>query len=265
MPAGISGNAVLSDVVAASTGDQRRITYRAALPVAWPKDHAAPASYELSLPRDVTALDAFNRKYDGRCGRSEHFAREPLARLQPGALRAARWTTQTSSACVPRSRRTRRRSGSTPSTVVSGMTTASTWSRSSTIIMQNQPNDWGYSEGATLHGGRPRAARRGLRREQSRERVDPARHDPHRQVMNGGRLRDVKIDTLVVESIDDAGPDSDARYDALSEKADLILFNVIARSAPTRVRSHGRARSQAASTSSSSSTRATRSRWSTRR
>ena len=98
-----------------------------------------------------------------------------------------------------------------------------------TIIARNQPNDWGYSEAQRFI----EAAREPL------EEVTVANNLASEsilrdttltgKVMNGGRLRDVRIDTLVVESVDDAGPDFDARYDALSERADLILFNGHAR------------------------------------
>ena len=54
------------------SGDKKKITYEASLAVIWPKDRAAPATYALALPRDITALAAFNQKYDGSCGRNEY-------------------------------------------------------------------------------------------------------------------------------------------------------------------------------------------------
>ena len=42
-----------------------------------------------SLPRDVTALDAFNRKYDGRCGRSQHGAENFWHDFKPGTASCA--------------------------------------------------------------------------------------------------------------------------------------------------------------------------------
>jgi len=62
----------LKNVVETVDGDKKRITYEASLAVIWPKGRATPASYDLVLPKDVTALDAFNAKYDGACGRNEY-------------------------------------------------------------------------------------------------------------------------------------------------------------------------------------------------
>lgn len=56
----------------AAAGDKKKITYQAALAVVWPKNRERPSSYQLALPKDVTALDAFNAKYDGTCGRNEY-------------------------------------------------------------------------------------------------------------------------------------------------------------------------------------------------
>ena len=53
-------------------GRGEAIKYKARLPVAWPKGATAPQSYDLVLPRDITKLDAFNAKYDGKCGRNEY-------------------------------------------------------------------------------------------------------------------------------------------------------------------------------------------------
>ncbi|MBX3230843.1 MAG: hypothetical protein KIT84_01390 [Labilithrix sp.] len=55
-----------------SANGTKKIAYRAAVPVAWPKSSRAPATYPLVLPRDVSALARFNAKYDGACGESHY-------------------------------------------------------------------------------------------------------------------------------------------------------------------------------------------------
>lgn len=62
----------LTNVRETVSGDKKKITYEASLAVIWPKGRAAPSSYDLVLPKDVTALAAFNTKYDGTCGRNEY-------------------------------------------------------------------------------------------------------------------------------------------------------------------------------------------------
>lgn len=62
----------LTNVRETLEGDKKRITYEASLAVVWPKGSARPESYALALPKDTTALAAFNAKYDGTCGRNEY-------------------------------------------------------------------------------------------------------------------------------------------------------------------------------------------------
>jgi hypothetical protein len=67
------GHVQLTDVSETPSGAKKTIAYKALLPVAWPKTgRQAPATYELPLPKDVTALAAFNAKYDGKCGTNEY-------------------------------------------------------------------------------------------------------------------------------------------------------------------------------------------------
>ncbi|MBX3209882.1 MAG: hypothetical protein KF764_32935 [Labilithrix sp.] len=218
------GNVVLSDVTETASGDQRRIAYRASLPVAWPRGDAPPASYDLVLPRDASALETFNRKYDGRCGRSDHGAENFWHDFRPGAL-----TCMLADADVVR-----------PAAAVTAHAEAPpkypeyglVWADGRldavaifTIIGRNAPDDWGYTEAQRFLDD----ARRGLEGASVTE--NRASRSVLRdatltgKVMHGGRLRDVEVDVLVVESIDDAGADFDERYDALSERADLVLFN----------------------------------------
>ncbi len=66
------GQAKLTNVKTTAEAGGKRISYHAKFPVAWPKSRKIPKSYELVLPKDARALDAFNAKYDGKCGKDEY-------------------------------------------------------------------------------------------------------------------------------------------------------------------------------------------------
>lgn len=53
-------------------GAKTRTTYSASVSVIVPAGQPVPRRYDLALPIDVTTLDAFNEKYDGRCGTNEY-------------------------------------------------------------------------------------------------------------------------------------------------------------------------------------------------
>ncbi|MBX3201269.1 MAG: hypothetical protein KF894_24240 [Labilithrix sp.] len=222
------GNVVLTDVTESREGDRRRVAYRASLPVAWPRDAAPPESYTLVLPLDAGALAAFDQRYDGPCGRSEHGRESFWHDFRPAAA-----TCLLADADVVR-----------PVAVVGAHAEAErkypeyrmVWADDRldvvalfTIIAANEPDDWGYTEAQRFLDD----AARGLVDASVRENraTTSILRDATLtgKVMNGGRLRDVRVDALVVESIDEAGADFDERYDALSERADLVLFNGHAR------------------------------------
>lgn len=62
----------LSNIEEVEEGDKKRISYDAKIAVAWPKGLATPETYDVALPLDVSALSAFNSKYDGTCGHNEY-------------------------------------------------------------------------------------------------------------------------------------------------------------------------------------------------
>ena len=66
------GHAKITNVVEKAEGDGKRVTFRVAVPVIWPKDAAVPESYALALPLDTRTLQDFNKKYDGKCGKNEY-------------------------------------------------------------------------------------------------------------------------------------------------------------------------------------------------
>lgn len=222
------GNVVLSDFTESRDGDRRRVAYRASLPVAWPRGAAPPTSYTLVLPRDAGALAAFDERYDGPCGRSEHGRENFWHDFRPGAA-----TCLLADADVVR-----------PVAAVGAYAEAERrypeyglmWADDRldvialfTIIAANEPDDWGYTEAQRFLDDAAGALEGASVRENRATSSILRDATLTGRVMNGGRLRDVRVDALVVESIDEAGADFDERYDALSERADLVLFNGHAR------------------------------------
>ena len=67
---------VLSNIQVGNVGGRTRITYHAKVPVAWGKRNSVPASYELTLPADMSGngQEAFFEKYKGSCveGGTDH-------------------------------------------------------------------------------------------------------------------------------------------------------------------------------------------------
>jgi hypothetical protein len=69
---GQTGMPTLANVREEVAGDKKTISYEVALAAAWPNGLTPPETYAIVVPKDVTALDAFNAKYDGRCGHNEY-------------------------------------------------------------------------------------------------------------------------------------------------------------------------------------------------
>ena len=75
------GRVELSNVVETVADGKKKVTYRAKLPVAWPKGAHVDATQPLVLPRDVSAasITAFATRYDRVCGvREDAVALEEL-------------------------------------------------------------------------------------------------------------------------------------------------------------------------------------------
>lgn len=69
---GQTGMPALTNVREEAQGDKKKISYEVALGLAWPKRVPMAETYAVVVPKDLTALDAFNAKYDGKCGRNEY-------------------------------------------------------------------------------------------------------------------------------------------------------------------------------------------------
>jgi hypothetical protein len=223
------GNVRLSDVRETTSGDKKHIAYRAWMPVAWPKDGSDPSTYELTLPRDVTALEAFDRKYDGRCGHSEHGSENYWHDFNPRAdgCGAEDADVVRTTAAITRHAEPEKKFPEYERIWEDGRLDVT--AIFTIIDKPERQNDWAYTEAGSFVA---QVA------EQLRD-ANVERHDRSGSILVdttvrgrtfiGGSPRDVQVDALVIDDLTKAGSDFDQRYDALSENADLVLFNGHAR------------------------------------
>ena len=220
------GNVKLSNVTETPEGDKKRIKYNASLPVAWPEGVDKPTSYDLPLPLDATAFDAFNAKYDGKCGRNEYGQSDFWHDWNP---KAAGCTVD--GADVSRAKATQI-AAHPQETKNKYPEYTEMWKDDRLdvvaifgIITSNEPGDYGYSEAqsfldaskALLTGAevKDNAASDSVLKDQTLT----------GKITIGGAAKDVKVDVIVVQELQSVGADFDTRYDALSEQADMILYN----------------------------------------
>ncbi len=223
------GQVRLDDIVETPSGDGKKtITYAATLPVAWPKDsgNPVPETYDLPLPKDLTDLDTFNEKYDGKCGNAEYGTSNFWHDWNPKAGGC-----RIDNADVTRSKATVRPSanettGKYPEydlmwkdneldvVAVFGLIDSTSYSDS----------DSGVAEYTRFIQGTRNNVRGAV-----------AENDPSDsilrdttitgKVMVGGQERPIKVDVLLVSELASVGRDFDERYDPLSEKADVIMYD----------------------------------------
>jgi hypothetical protein len=215
----------LSGVRETPRGDKKTVAYTASLPVVWPKDSPRPPRYDLPLPRDITALDAFNAKYDGRCGTNEYGQETFWHDYDPNAVDCT-----VDDADVQRAQATVRPHPKT--TTGKYPEYDRIWSDDALdivavfgIITSNTPEDEGAREmesvvrdiSATLTDAR---------------RVDNA---PSASIIKdatvtgsisvGGQSRRVTLNAMLVQEVSTAGSDFDARFGAASESADFVVYS----------------------------------------
>ncbi len=221
------GMVSLDGMAERADGAKKVVTYKAALPVLWPKDRPVPASYDLVLPRDTTGFAAFNARYDGTCGRNEYGQETFWHDWNPASLGCApadEDVVRVTARVLPHPKRTQ---GKYPEydrvwsddrldvTIVLG------------IIASNTPSDESYRElEATLD-----AIGRTLQ--------SPVRKDEPAvasgtvlkySTLSGditvkGRLRKVNVDAILVYEVAGAGSDFDALYEKSTRDADLVVYS----------------------------------------
>lgn len=219
------GNVKLSNVRETVEGGKKRVAYTASLPVAWPKYGATPTTYDLTLPLDSTSFDAFNAKYDGRCGRNEYGQDSFWHDWNPNAGGCAIDAADVSTSHVTVAPHAKETKNKYPEYDLIWEDDRLDVVAIFGIITSNTPNDWGYLEAQRFADG----ARGRLRDAQVTDNA-PSPSVLKDTTITGkvtiaGRERDVKVDVLVVYELKSVGRDFDARYDALSEEADMVLYN----------------------------------------
>ncbi len=219
------GRVETSNVAESVEGDLKRIKYTAKLPVAWPKGKAVPRTYTVVVPKDVTKLGAFNAKYDGKCGRNEYGQDVFWHDFNPIA---AGCTVDAVDVAKSRAKVTKNK------TVTQGKYPeyAKVWEDGALNVVaifgyadSGGPSDVGEQEfvefvrrakdlvpGATSTDNRASGSIHKDITVKAKVRVQ-------------GADRDVTITSLLIGSLFAAGADFDRRYDPLSEKADLVVYN----------------------------------------
>jgi hypothetical protein len=216
------GRVVLTDVTERIENGKKHVTYAARLPVAWPKASRVPASQDLVLPKDISAIDAFNAKYDGKCG-----VREASVELE------ALWYNfdPTAASCHLEEADIVRVSATTE--------------RNPAVTRGKYPQyDLVWSDGALDIVSVFNSTDGSGRREQYQHFVDSAKaaltggtitdnaHGPSvlRDITISGKVRvqgqdrPVTFNALELGQLFEAGSDFTARYGALSENADLVTY-----------------------------------------
>ncbi len=219
-------NVKLTNVRETAAGEKRRITYDASMPVAWPQGLAAPSSYELTLPLDVTSLDSFDEKYDGRCGRIQHGKHTFWHDFNPKARRCAFDDTDVSRAVVTVAPHQGETENKYPEyDLLWADDRLDVVAIFGIIESKKKPDDYGFSEAQKFVQNT-----KGQLVDARANDNEPSESILVHTTVNGkakvrGRLRDVNVDVFVVNKIERTGEDFDARYDALSETADMIMYN----------------------------------------
>ena len=216
------GRVVLSEVSERIDNGKKHISYAARLPVGWPKASTLPASQDLVLPRDLTAIDAFNAKYDGKCGvREEGVELDSLwYNFDPAAA-----TCQLDEADVVR-------------------VTAKIEHDAAVTRGKYPQYDLVWSDGALDIVSVFNSTDGSGRREQYQQYIADAKralvggasadnaHGPSLlndititgKVRVQGQDRPVTITAIELGQLFEAGPDFEQRYGPLSEKADLVTY-----------------------------------------
>jgi hypothetical protein len=219
------GEVDLSEIAETPNGATKTVRYTASLPVAWPKGHDKPDAYDLVMPRDTTALDAFNAKYDGKCGKNEYGQETFWHDWNPKADGC-----EIDQADVVRGRATVKahpketrdkypeydliwQDGKLEVVAVFG------------IIESDTPTDFGHREHDKFVNGALDLVSAGEKKEAARTSSILRDTTVTGKLRVDGVDRDVRVTTLLVQELASVGPDFDARYDALTEDADLVLYN----------------------------------------
>lgn len=204
-----------------------KIAYHAKLPVAWPKTKTIPRRYTVTLPKHVDAagLSAFVDKYDGPCGKDEYGKDVFWHDFQPKIAGCKLDAADVSSASAKVSRRKDVTTGKYPEY-------REVWKDSALEVVAifgyaegGGPSDIGQQQYESFVSG-VAASLPGAKRTEGKS------ASIHKDVTIEGKVtgpageaRTVKVTSLLIDTLYTAGSDFDARYDAITEKADLVMYN----------------------------------------
>ena len=223
------GQVTLTEVVESpAASGKKTIKYTAQLPVAWPKDgNAVPESYDLPVPKDVTALESFNTKYDGKCGANEYGVDNFWHDWNPKAQGCV-----IADQDVSRSRATVK--------PFAGETTGKypeydlMWKDNELDVVAifglidgggDSDKDPGVGEYNRFIAGTQGLLTRSAVTKNTKSASVLRDTTITGTVTVAGQQRPVKIDVLLVSEMQSVGTDFDTRYDPISEKADLIMYD----------------------------------------
>jgi hypothetical protein len=224
------GHVVLTEVVETPAADGKKsISYTAQLPVAWPKTgNVVPTAYDLPVPKDITALDAFNAKYDGKCGTNEYGQEEFWHDWNPkaeGCVIADADVTRARATVKPFAGETTGKypeydlmwqDGELDVVAIFGLINGGTTDSADDPGVQEYTRFVSGTQGL-LTGGKVTANTKSA--SVLRDTTITGK------VTMGGQQRPVKIDVLLVAEMKSVGTDFDTRYAPLSAKADLIMYD----------------------------------------
>jgi len=206
-------------------GDLKRIKYTAKLPVAWPKGRSVPRTYKVVLPKDTTKLEAFNARYDGKCGTNEYGQDVFWHDFNPIA---AGCTVDDADVTRSSARVTKNKS------VTTGKYPeyAKVWEDGALDVVAI----FGYAESGGPSDVGQQEYEEFVRRSKdlfpgatsTETRATTSIHKDvtvKGKVKVGGVDRDVSITSLLIGTLYTSGADFDARYNPLSERADLVVYN----------------------------------------
>ena len=206
-------------------GGKKRITYEASLPVIWPKTAATPREYTLVLPLDVTALQRFNRTYDGKCGTNEYGVETFWHDFNPKAAGCTFADGDVFRAPVKIQRSAKATTNKYPEydkvladDVIDVVAVFG-------IISSNTPNDEGAREMETVTQKTLASLTGGTRKDGAASATVIKSTQVTGKATVGGRERTVNYTGVLVNEVSSAGADFDAIYGPASAKADLIVYS----------------------------------------
>ena len=220
------GRAVLGSVAESREGAMKKITYKARMPVAWPKGRAVPTKQDIVLPRDTTKFDAFNAKYDGKCGTNEYGQEYFWHDWNPKAA-GCRFD---AADVVSRTAAVTKNKDETDGSKYPEY--AEVWKDGSFDVVAI----FGYSDGGAAgdEGGRQYddfVTRVKSSLTNATQTVNAPGSDIKKDITIkgttkiGGEDKPVTITCLQVDALYQTGSEFDGRYDPLSEKADMVIYN----------------------------------------